>query len=209
MNTYKKNKLTLLKVLRRRLIIAIERIRGVDFSSVIQPNQLGFDDKIVIRGSPSGNSYLHELLKDIGISKNDSILDIGCSKGSAIKCMYSFPFNKIDGIEISHILSSIAIKNFKKLGLDRTTIFNLDAVNFTNYGDYNYFYLYNPFPDSIMKLVIPALVNQIGNQKAVIIYNNPVCHERIVEYGFKKIKEYPDEWGNGIYIYANNPNCSN
>mgnify|MGYP006886184579 FL=1 len=35
-----------------------------------------------------------------------------------------------------------------------------------------------------------------------IIYNNPVCAEVICKSGFKKIKTYPDMWGNGIHVFS-------
>jgi cyclopropane fatty-acyl-phospholipid synthase-like methyltransferase len=44
-------------------------------------------------------------LADLKINSNDRILDIGCAKGSAIRCMLKFPFAAVDGVEISKELS--------------------------------------------------------------------------------------------------------
>ena len=46
-------------------------------------------------------------------------------------------------------------------------------------------------------------VESVSKKEVVIIYNNPVCHDQFKEYGFYKIVEYPDMWGNGIYLYSN------
>lgn len=122
------------------------------------------------------------------------------------ECNQDYAFisiQKIDGLEISPILSKIAQKNFKTLCIKNTEIFNIDARYFSHFDQYNYFYLYNPFPVSIMKEVISAISTQIFEKKITIIYNNPACNEIIENYGFIKYEEYPDEWGNGIFVYKN------
>ena len=55
-----------------------------------------------------------------------------------------------------------------------------------------------------MVKVLKEMLLQIDmSQELIIIYNNPVCHEEIVKSGFYKIKEFPDAWGNGIFLYSN------
>ena len=125
-------------------------------------------------------------------------------KGGAIRCMTKFSFSKIDGIEISDILSNIATKNFVKLNEQRVGIKNVDASTFSGYIDYDFFYLYNPFPEEVMKKVLLQIKAQIDSKKEIIIiYNNPMCHKQIIKHGFHKIKEFPDMWGNGIFVYSN------
>lgn len=156
-----------------------------------------------MQGSPSGNIYLSQLLQSLEIESKDRILDIGCAKGSAMRIMHKFPFSRIDGLELSERLSNIAVSNFRKLKFD-SQVFHKDASEFKFYNDYNYFYLYNPFPAVVMEKVINEIKNQIiGNQVKYIIYNNPVCHLILLQNGFKKINEFPDMWGNGIYLYTN------
>ena len=72
-----------------------------------------------------------------------------------------------------------------------------------NYNEYNFFYLYNPFPEIILKKVIDSLKKQILNKSIKIIYNNPVGHNFLINNGFILLKNYPDEWGNGINVYTN------
>jgi SAM-dependent methyltransferase len=188
----------------RKLEIFIERSRDLDFSQVIPSADLGYDGALVIQCSPSGNKYLTNLLQDLLLVSSDNILDIGCGKGSAILRMTKFKFNNIDGIEIAKQNAEVARANFKKLSVDNVHIFNVDATEFNGYDNYNYFYMYNPFPDIVMQLVISKLLSQISEGKKItIIYNNPVCHKIIIGAGFRLLKIYPDQWGNGINVYSN------
>ena len=57
-------------------------------------------------------------------------------------------------------------------------------LNFKGYNDYNFFYLYNPFPEIVMKKFVQTLKEQINYKKINIIYNNPVCHDLLEELGF-------------------------
>jgi len=186
----------------RRFEIFLEKIHGLDFKTVIPSEDLGFDKNLVVQCSPSGGDFLKKILKDIKISNYDSILDIGCGKGSAIKTMMEFSFNQITGIEISSHLCSVAKKNFKILKSKNINIININAENYMNYSNFNYFYMYNPFPNSIMIRVIKNILNQTPKNKTInILYNNPVCISTILENGFKEIKKYDDQWGNGIILF--------
>lgn len=99
------------------------------------------DEGKVYRGSSSRSLELFNALNKLNVSKEDSILDIGCAKGGAIYTMYNFPFSRIDGIEISKLLASIAHKNLVKLGCDRTEIFNMNAELFEGYGNYSFLFV--------------------------------------------------------------------
>ena len=62
----------------------------------------------------------------------------------------------------------------------------------------------NPFPEPVMREVIAALAQQGDpNREIVIIYNAPTCHALLVAQGFRPLRDYPDQWGNGIRVYAN------
>jgi len=41
------------------------------------------------------------------------------------------------------------------------------------------------------------------NKVKYITYNNPICAEVVLKSEFKKIKTYPDMWGNGIHLFSN------
>ena len=113
-----------------------------------------------------------------------------------------FPFKNIDGIEISPELVEIANRNFQKLNTNKVKIFNQDASYFKHFNDYNYFYLYNPFPEIILKKVINQINKQIMGKEIFLLYNNPVCHDLLINSKFILIKQFPDAWGNGINLYT-------
>ena len=202
------SKPTIKQMLVRRFEIFYDRIYGLDFLSVQKNEQLGLDKNLVSKASPSGNKYLTDILKDMKISNNDNILDIGSAKGSALKYFSKFPFKKIDGLELSESLSKICTNNFSILKINNVKVHNISATEFKKYNDYNFFYLYNPFPEIIMKKVIDCLKKKISSKPITIIYNNPVCHNVLINNGFLLLKKYPDMWGNGINVYSNKKNSS-
>ena len=191
-----------------RVARILQRLRGVDFLQEVKPEDVGLDSAIAYKSSPSGNRYLVRVLKDIGITEADAILDVGCGKGSAMNVMRRFPFRKVDGMEISSHIASIAQANFSRLRVQQCGVYNCDAETFSHYGDYNMFYFYNPFPAEIMKNVISGIIRSIppAKNEITIIYNNPTCHDTLLDTGcFWWHGTYPDKWGHGIRVYSNYP----
>jgi 16S rRNA A1518/A1519 N6-dimethyltransferase RsmA/KsgA/DIM1 with predicted DNA glycosylase/AP lyase activity len=176
--------------------------RKVDFESVIEPQEVGLDPNLVNRSSPSGNEFLANVLMDLKITKEDTIIDIGCGLGSAMSIMLRFSFKKIAGIEISECIAKRAENNFRILRDNRCIIYNQNAITFPNYSEYNYFYMYNPFPCQIVTGVMHKINQQKGLKKErFIIYNNPRCHQIICDNGWDKIKEFPNSWIPMTFIY--------
>lgn len=191
-----------------RIKIISDKLTGVDFIRPIQPEEIGYDSSVIHRSSPSCDESLRKLLKNLPISDNDSIIDIGSGKGQAIRTMCQFDFKKIDGIEISKDISEISKNNFLKLKENRVTIYNCDALDFSLYGNYNFFYFYNPFPAITMKEIIEKLCFIAKNQEKeiIIIYNHPLFHDEVISSGvFLKVAEYPERWDHRIYLYSNKP----
>jgi SAM-dependent methyltransferase len=192
--------------LARITTILIDSIRGLDFVIPINTEKVGLDPNISFRSSPSGNRYLLNIFSNLNITAEDSIVDIGCGKGSAIRTMLKYSFRNVDGIELSDIIAKIAINNFARLRENRVKIYNVNAVEFDGYSSYNYYYFANPFPSSVMQQVIKSIEESVmsSNRKVSILYDNPTCHSEIIKNGvFKKIAEYPDEWNNKYYLYTN------
>lgn len=195
----------------RKSRILIDGFLGLDFLNVVQPEEVGLDSERVYRSSPSGDKYLKKLLLDFNISSQDSIIDIGCGKGSAMRTMLKFPFKQVDGIELSKFIAEIARSNFRKLKIKKSTVFIADASLFKEYDAYNIIYFYNPFPSAVMIEVLNSIVESIkkNDRELVIIYNNPTCDEIVVKNGvFMKMGYYSNMWGNRIYIYSNRPEGS-
>ena len=194
------------RILRKSSLLIQEIVQGVDISRIVYPEEVGLDSRYVGESTPSWNKYLVRLLKDLHISDQDTILDIGCGKGSAMLAMLKFPFARVDGIELSKEISEIAIRNLTKLKKQRWQIFNGDAITYKDYNAHTMLYLYNPFPEEIMRHVVANIHSSIAGreQEMLVIYNNPICHQLFVSDGvFCKHREYPDQWGNGIFVYSN------
>ncbi len=191
---------TFINRIRNRYNILWDKINGVDFNTIIPVNELGFDEASVFRGSSSRGKRLKIVFSALNIKEGAKILDIGCAKGGALYDFYNFPFVRIDGIEISNRLSYIAKKNLLKKGLVKTIIYNCNAKDFLNYGEYEYFYLYNPFDLETLRVVINRITSQ--NKKFTLVYHNPIGHDLLVDMGFDIIECYSGLYGNKIVVYS-------
>jgi protein-L-isoaspartate O-methyltransferase len=182
-----------------------ERLRGLDFHTAVEPEALGLDPRTVSRSTPSGNAFLAAVFADLGITPADRIMDVGCGKGSAMRVMRRFPFGRVAGIELAGGIAEIARQNFRRLRASNVEVYAGDAAEFDGYGEFNVFYFYNPFPSAIMARVLDRIFGAAAadGRELLVIYNNPVCHDLLVERGFLRVRDYPDEWGNGIRLYSN------
>jgi len=196
--------------LRWKLRLLSEELRGLDFTREHTSQEIGTDPIISHGYYSSGNKYLINVLKSLAISTTDNIIDSGCGKGGAMRVMLSFPFSRVDGVEISERLAAIARKNFQILRIpsERCRVIAMDASQFQDLDPYNYIYFFNPFPGAVMIKVMAKLLASMERKprKVTIIYNNPTCHDEIVGTGvFRKIGEYPYEWGLKFFVYCNGP----
>jgi SAM-dependent methyltransferase len=180
-----------------------DSLKGLDFNLIAESDELGLDPKLFFRSSPSGDIKLYFAYRDLNIKTTDKILDIGCGKGSAMRTLHKFEFQVIDGIEIAESICEIARNNFALLSSNRCDIFCLDARDFNLYDRYNHFYLYNPFPDEVINIIIDKIVESRGNQNlpTTITYNNPTCHALFVAKNIPLIRVLPGRGGNKINIY--------
>ena len=189
---------------RRRFQKYWESWHGVDFSSITDIEELGLDPLLVEQGSTSLNKFTKQMFERIGIEEGDRIIDVGCAKGGALFCMTKFPFSEICGIDISEKLVEIAKKNFTVFRDARVKIEHCDATKYQMYSSYNLIYLYNPFPSKVFKKFIRNITKSIEEKtECILIYNNPVCHNDVIQNGFRKVFDFPGAYGNKISIYSN------
>jgi hypothetical protein len=191
-----------------RFQILGEKLQGLDFTSAkLTPSQLGLDERRVFFAGPSGDRYTAQVFDDLQIQPTDAVIDIGSAKGSALRQLARYPFSRVDGIEISPELAAIAQRNFERLGPGpqgrRVNTFCLDATAFADYGRYNMFYLYSPFPTDVLAQVLTAILAQnTSGRERIVVYNNPIGHDTMLAHGFHLLRRYPDHWGNGINVYS-------
>lgn len=190
----------------RKIQITLDRLRGLDFLTTVKPEDVGLDPAFVHWSQPSDSRFLSNVLKDFNFTSNDSIIDIGCGKGSAMRTMLRFPFSNIHGIELSESIANIARRNFQVLTEKRVTVFTGDATMFPDYGAYTAAFLFNPFPAIIMSRVIDSIIRSIqeSEREFCIIYNSPAFHDAIIEKGvFTRLGSYSDKKGNILSVYSN------
>lgn len=142
---------------------------------------------------------LYDLLKSLNITNNDSILDIGSGRGYALSIFNLFPFKKITGVEISKEDFYLCEKNIKMLNITNIKLINDNIINFYDFNNFNYIYLYNPFSIEIFKKCLKKI-----NHTCYIIFKN--IHEDYVkilnEHNFNLYNEYIGCERN-YYIFTN------
>ena len=183
-----------------------EMLHGLDFTAQVYPHATCLDPATAYKSSPSGNKYLEAVLNDLKITSTDAIIDVGCGKGSAMRTMLKYPFSVIDGVEVSGPIASAARKNFDRLKAGRCSVFTRNAADFDAYDPYNFVYFYNPFPAAVMARVMVHISGSLKRvpRRVVIIYDNPQWGDAILKKKvFLKTNEYPDEWGNRIFVFTN------
>ena len=92
---------------------AHEKLKGVDFSLIDSSNEG--------EGRSKYQASMWYYRKAVGswlsgkITRDDSIIDIGCGKGRMLYFFSKFPFRKIGGLEYSQELADVARKNMQVL----------------------------------------------------------------------------------------------
>jgi SAM-dependent methyltransferase len=197
--------MSILHTARLRVSILLEMLQGLDFTRANQqPAELGLDEREVFIPSRSGGKALRSIFAELGVQPGDRVLDIGCAKGSAMRDLLRFPFAQVDGIELSSDLVEIARRNFTKLGARHVQVFCGDARQFAGYGNYNVFYLYNPFQPPILDAVLQALLAQTpAGEERIVVYNNPLGHDLMLRHGFVVMRKHKDFWGHDVLVYSN------
>ncbi|MBQ9048580.1 MAG: class I SAM-dependent methyltransferase [Solobacterium sp.] len=156
--------------------------KGSDFSYWMEQKEAGFSEEQGGRYQPSPAFMTMDAMKHLSITPDDSIIDVGCGKGAAMYYMAKFPFGKVGGVDLSQKLTEIANDNFRRLGLAKCHADCADATKYKGLDDFNYIYMFNPFPEQIMKGAMANLLESLERKprKCTIVYAHPVCHSYIV-----------------------------
>jgi SAM-dependent methyltransferase len=183
------------------------RLRGLDLG-IAYLGELGLDSARAHYYKDGGGPLLNDLVKKLDIKESDAALDYGSGKAGAMITLARFPFRKVDGVEISPQLVAVAERNLAKLKIAKSRVFLADAADFTDLDDYNYIFLYNPFPAVVLKQVLDNLAASLQRNPRTLrlVYNLPADEETVLDAGiFKKTFVYQPYPGYDIIIYENNP----
>ncbi|MCR4888630.1 MAG: methyltransferase domain-containing protein [Ruminococcus sp.] len=179
----------------------LEKPFGLDFS--MRDTHLIDETNGEMHGyAKTDEAHIKQIFNELKIDSSAKIIDIGCGKGLFLKYACKKNFGAIAGIEYDKHTFDICKRNFERMKLQkRVKLYNGDASKFLHYGDYNIFYLANPFGAEIMDKVMDKIVASHKGKIYVILYN-PTTADVIEAHGAKKIKELFDKsksyW---TYIY--------
>jgi len=189
------------RLFRYRYLQLIDQLRALDFTRAVSVEELQLDPHLS-RMYYASTPHLKRILKKLRITKDDSIIDVGCGKGRAMYYMTKFPFHNIAGVEISPMLTAIAESNFNKLHEDRCKIILQNALIFHDYDTYNYIYFYNPFSEEILYQCMQNIELSLQRvpRKIIIIYHNPVYSQIIEQSGFTLVQR---QHFDRFFIYQN------
>ena len=155
----------------------VEEKFGVDFGGYIP------DAKDLGTSSEYCNGYeaaypMPEIFDFLNIKEGDTLLDVGSGKGYAMYMFSELPFSKIHGVELSEKLASISRDNLAKLfsqQQERFDVFCENALDFEGLENYNYIFMYNPFPREVIHQFVEKLSASAMKRegKLTVIYQNP------------------------------------
>ena len=128
----------------------------------------------------------------------------GCGKGGAMITLAQWPFSRIDGIEISPDLITIAQRNLRRMRCVRGTIRLCDAAEFKEFDDYTFLYMFHPFREVVLRSVLENLRSSFSRspRRLTIVYKNSVYHELVLASGFRQINRF-DHTSQSFRVYEN------
>lgn len=185
---------------------AVEKMRGLDFTLPAASEE--------IQNSREYNGYCKTPEKHMALIlqslrvpyAESSFLDIGCGKGAVLREASKVPFRRVAGIELDGELTEIARHNMKKLGLERVECIQGNAVTFERYGEFNVFFLFNPFSSAVLSQVLEKILQTLEDspREIYIIYHHPVHHHLLDVPGLHRESVLYDRLKNyETYIYTN------
>ncbi len=181
------------------------RFCGADFG-IVSTHDLALDPNRANYHKDGGGPLLRELLNQLQIKDTDAVLDLGSGKGGAMATLARYPFHAVHGVELSSELVDTARKNFEKLGLLKCAVFQGDAATFTELDNYTYIFMYNPFPEVVLKEVLANFEDSLRRKprKIQLVYSNPLHEQAVLAMGsFEKTLEYEPYDGYLICVYTN------
>ena len=146
-----------------------ERIRGLDFSLRDNSDMTGERHGYAMTSDGAMNNIANRV--DF---TGKSFLDIGSGKGRTLVQAMKHGALRADGVEYLEKLHQIAERNIARLGLSSLCKSHcIDALEFTRYGEYDLFFLFNPFEYELYRQVIDVLFSQCSG---VVKERHIVCY---------------------------------
>ncbi len=149
---------------------------------------------------PTEPALFHEMLDALKRQtrldfRDFTFLDLGSGKGRSLLMAADYPFRRIVGVELLPALHEIARQNLAQYKSDSQQCFALEAIcgdasTFPLPADPLLVYLFNPFPESVLRKVLAKLEASLREHpRAVyVLYHNPLLEHVLGENArFEKI----------------------
>ena len=132
--------------------------------------------------STSGYREIFAILRELGLTAQDTFVDVGCGKGRVICCAaWRYPCQVV-GIECHPELADKARVNAERLRRRRgpISVLNINALDF-DFTEGTVFYFFNPFGPGVWADFLTRMHRQAKGSSAIrIVYVNPV-HEDVLK----------------------------
>lgn len=131
---------------------------------------------------PSESVLFCEILNSMPVAMDGfAFIDLGSGKGRSLLMASEYPFQRIIGVEILVELNEIAQRNIAHYQSERQKCFNIesyagDARSFEFPNEDLVLYLFNPFPDYVLRDVLANLHQSVTDlpREVYVIYHNLV-----------------------------------
>jgi hypothetical protein len=186
------------------LMRIFDRIHGTETTGVVEWRDL-INGKFV---DHDGYGYVANpwivkcCIKSLNIDyRNYVFIDVGSGKGDILLFASNFPFKNIIGIEIFKTLHLVAERNIATYKGEQQKCIDIkclcvDVLDFEMPKEPTVCYLYNPFPNDVLKTWVENIGRSLINnpRPLYIIYVKPV-HSRILDKAQfllrKKVTKFP------------------
>ncbi len=129
---------------------------------------------------PSEPALFHLILRSLPIGLEEfTFIDLGSGKGRTLLMAADYPFRRIIGVEVLAELNEIAQQNIMRYHGEQQKCFALeshegDARDFVFPNDPTVLYLFNPFPEYILRAVLGTLRRSVTEfpREVYVLYHN-------------------------------------
>jgi SAM-dependent methyltransferase len=178
---------------------------GTDTSGIIEPGALDISAEMAVHAVRYQTAIVDvflEILSSLAIPYNDFVfIDLGSGKGRALLLASQFPFKEIIGVELSPRLHHIASQNiqiYNDAARQSRRIRSVcgDAASFEIPTEPLYFYLFNPFDESVLRAVLMNIECSFQNdpRKIYISYLKPVHHHVLEQTAFLRTAKQTERY---------------
>jgi hypothetical protein len=138
---------------------------------------------------PTEPGLFHEILDSVPADMSGfTFIDLGSGKGRTLLMASGYPFGRIAGVELLQELNEVAIQNVARYRSEEQKCFNIesfagDARDFVFPSEPTVLYLFNPFPEHVLRAVLSNLRQSlpVAPREVYVIYHNLIFEQVFAE----------------------------